>query len=246
MADIPTNDIIVIASEDTDLENTGKPNKQEPSLEKQEKGYDFEQSLFCEEYNYIANNHGVWLEYLFEKVKELESSIGEGSRVSIGEIIEIFGDARNPAVIKDYGTWEPFGVGQVLVGVGEFTDTNGTTVTWADGETAGTYRHTLTTPELPAHSHSVTGNTENDTHFHYAGIAITGEDADTEFGISALSDGTHNVFTGLAADGSVNSANTNSDTHNHSINFTSGTSGSGNDHNIMQPTLAVYRWIRTA
>lgn len=60
-------------------------------------------------------------------------------------------------VIEFYGgEWEPFGAGQVLVGAGTIPATKegeGDRVFTA-GNTGGEYEHTLTTDEMPSHTHS--------------------------------------------------------------------------------------------
>lgn len=63
-----------------------------------------------------------------------------------------------------FGTWEAFGQGRVLIGVGDGTDDN-ETKTFASGETGGEYNHTLTVSEMPSHTHTEEG------------VATTGDDA---------------------------------------------------------------------
>lgn len=58
------------------------------------------------------------------------------------------------------GEWEPFGAGQVLVGAGANGGRNFTA-----GSTGGEYEHTLTTNEMPSHTHSSSmHNTDGDGH----------------------------------------------------------------------------------
>lgn len=53
------------------------------------------------------------------------------------------------------GTWEAYSQGRVLLGAGEGTDDNQYNPgTFSAGDTGGEYRHTLTTTEIPAHSHT--------------------------------------------------------------------------------------------
>lgn len=52
------------------------------------------------------------------------------------------------------GTWERFGAGRTLVGVGEGWDINNVGMLFPENATGGEYKHTLTVDEMPAHSHT--------------------------------------------------------------------------------------------
>lgn len=58
-------------------------------------------------------------------------------------------DNTNPATTFGFGTWEVYAAGRVLVGI-DSTDADFDTV----GETIGAKTHTLTTAEMPAHTHN--------------------------------------------------------------------------------------------
>ena len=51
------------------------------------------------------------------------------------------------------GTWEVYGPGRTLIGVGTGTDANSNSRTFAINETAGEYSHKLTIDEMPSHVH---------------------------------------------------------------------------------------------
>jgi hypothetical protein len=71
--------------------------------------------------------------------------------------------ATNPNVLFGFGTWIRHGNGRVLVGVDE---TDGTFA--SVGATGGAKTHTLTTNEMPSHTHGFSTNTANAV-FTYAG-----------------------------------------------------------------------------
>lgn len=53
------------------------------------------------------------------------------------------------------GSWDRFSQGQVLLGAGQHTDGDGTTVNYANGYESGLYRAKINTNEIPAHTHNV-------------------------------------------------------------------------------------------
>ena len=59
--------------------------------------------------------------------------------------------STNPATLLGYGTWAAFGAGRVMVGFD-----SGDTDFDAAEETGGAKTHTLTTAEIPAHTHTYT------------------------------------------------------------------------------------------
>lgn len=67
--------------------------------------------------------------------------------------IEINVSGTNPATYLG-GTWEAFGAGRVLMGVGTGTDVNSTSQTFSSAEaTGGEYTHKLIVAEMPKHKH---------------------------------------------------------------------------------------------
>ena len=65
----------------------------------------------------------------------------------VGSIYTNASNSTNPATLMGFGTWEAFGQGRVMVGKA----TSGTFAT--AGATMGAETHTLTTDEIPSHSH---------------------------------------------------------------------------------------------
>ncbi|MDD7756618.1 MAG: hypothetical protein PUJ51_19190 [Clostridiales bacterium] len=75
--------------------------------------------------------------------------------------IEINVSGINPETYLG-GTWEAFGSGRVLIGVGTGTDTNNTSQTFSSAEvTGGEYTHKLTIAEMPSHNHQIKTNNDD-------------------------------------------------------------------------------------
>jgi len=93
-----------------------------------------------------------------------EQKLGDGA-VTLGKIATALKDAlypigsiytnatnsTNPATLIGFGTWVAFGAGKVPVGI----DSGDTDFDTAE-ETGGAKTHTLTTSEMPSHSHAYT------------------------------------------------------------------------------------------
>lgn len=62
-------------------------------------------------------------------------------------------ESVNPALRFANTVWELVSNGQFLVGVGTGTDSNGRSVGFEVGSNYGEYQHTLTTSEIPTHTH---------------------------------------------------------------------------------------------
>ena len=61
----------------------------------------------------------------------------------------------NPGTLLGFGTWSQTAQGRFIVGVGEGTDANSDTRTYAQGnDSVGEYEHTLTEAEMPSHTHT--------------------------------------------------------------------------------------------
>ena len=115
--------------------------------------------------------------------------------------------ATNPATLLGFGTWAEYGAGRVMVGKAS----SGTFDTLNETMGAETDAHTLTTAEIPAHTHTV----------HDSDHTRTPDSTDTtadEYGAYAAASGT-----------------------------TGSTGGGGaHTHDIVQPSIVVYMWKRTA
>jgi len=213
-----------------------KPNKAEPSSTLKTVGLDRDQAVTAENLNYLFDTISKWQTYFKEKISELENQV-EKERVSIGEIIEITGDSTNPSVLKGYGVWESFGSGQVLVGVGSHTDDRSESKTWADGQSEGEYKHVQTVDEMATHTHESSVPPHN--HELY-GSTTTASNTDplSSGSVAGETDGDPSYTeTGKGGNKLVTDA---------SLSVTINSEGTSSPMNNTQPSIAVYRWKRTA
>lgn len=130
------------------------------------------------------------------------------------------------------GTWVAWGAGRVPVSV-DTTNSNFNTVE----KTGGAETVTLTTSQMPSHTHSC-GNGLTDTTYAY-GIGLNYSEV-TVTGYFAKAPSSNNY-------GSTNSGTRKTNlhgtfSHSHSI----GSAGSGSSHNNLQPYITCYMWKRTA
>ena len=125
------------------------PNKIRPDESLRTYGYAPNSEPTAQELNWQLNN-------LHLQIAELKTQLSNPSQTPINELKFITGDNRNPAVIYGYGTWTPYAQGRVLVGAGTGTDANGLQRSFSDGSTGGEYTHTMTSSEMPSHSHNNT------------------------------------------------------------------------------------------
>lgn len=125
----------------------------------------------------------------------------------------------NPNILLGYGTWVAFATGRTLVGI-DAGQTEFDTVE----ETGGAKTHTLTSGEMPAHTHqelvfnSVSGGTTNA--LYCAAVATSTMD---------------NVLQGGTSQG-----------NGTAINLPTGSTGGGGAHNNLQPYIVVYMWKRVS
>ena len=118
------------------------------------------------------------------------------------------------------GTWEVYGAGRTLIGVGTGTDSNSTSKTFAINETGGEYNHTLTTNEIPSHSHNLS---------NWVWVVSPGANSGN-FYIPRQTDGI----------GNTNYSQTSMDTQ-----WTGGNpTGGDQPHNNIQPYITVYMYKR--
>ena len=140
--------------------------------------------------------------------------------------------ATNPNTLLGYGTWAAFGTGRMLVGI-DAAQTEFDTVK----ETGGAKTVTLTSAEMPAHTHTqdAHGHTQ-DAHSH---VLTELRDATTGGATTAIAVTSDTSSTlGTKTTGSSTATNQNTTPTNQNT-------GSGGAHANLPPYIVVYIWERT-
>lgn len=174
---------------------------------------------------YDTNDDGI-----VDKAKTAEGLVNDNTPVSYRDIansiypvgsIYISASNTNPASIFTWQTWEAFGQGRTLIGVGSVEKNNVTTygsVTAGEKnfisaiEKGGEYKHTLSAAEMPKHTHTVDDYYMDASQYNKVDF---GKDLQVRAGTK------------------------------HTERTTS-SAGTGNSHNNMSPYVTVYMWRRTA
>lgn len=148
----------------------------------------------------------------------------------IGAIYQTMAEGT-PFESLEFGTWEMTARGRVLVGF----DAEDPLFDEVEA-TGGAKTHTLTTDEIPSHTHiqNAHNHTQN-AHSHVQRGSVNG-------GVSAnqISRATGNSPINSALSTATSTATNNSET------ATNQNTGGGQAHNNLQPYLVCYIWIRTA
>lgn len=145
----------------------------------------------------------------------------------VGSIYEST-DSTSPATLFG-GTWKAMDAGRVLVAQGKAA----TGTTFTAGATGGEETHTLTTSELPSHSHYFSGTT-SESGWHTHTFPLSGSHGSA----SHVHDSDNNTSETFTTPGSGN--------HTHTFSGTTATFGGDASHNNMQPYEVIFRWRRTA
>ena len=144
----------------------------------------------------------------------------------------------NPGTIFG-GTWVAFGSGRTLVGV-DGSDTNYNTVEKTGG--SNSQNITLTTSNLPSHTHTFSGTTSsNGDHSHW--VQYRGNNLSTDTGATWLMMGWRGTFSSNA---SLNTAT--GGAHTHTFSGTTSSVGKSTVFSVshIQPYITVYMWKGTA
>ena len=156
--------------------------------------------------------------------------------------------ATNPNTLLGFGTWSAFGTGRTLVGI----DTGDPDFDVVE-ETGGAKTVTLTTAEMPSHTHTQDAHTHTQdahTHTQNAHLHQTLRERSATTGgattlIARTSDTSSTVDTAVNTENAT-AVNQNATATNQNATATNQTTGGGGAHANVQPYVVVYLWKRTA
>lgn len=132
------------------------------------------------------------------------------------------------------GTWVAWGTGRVPVGVNA-SDTNFATVE----KTGGASTVTLSTAQIPSHSHGkgTLAADSGGTHKHNLSLTKSAWGVDSASNKVVVDSTTYTALT--------NKATSSAGAHGHTISGSTAAAGSGNAHSNLQPYITCYMWKRT-
>lgn len=165
----------------------------------------------------------------------------------VGSVYINASNSAKPSTLLGFGTWVSLGAGRCLMGV-DTSQTEFNTV----GKTGGEKTHTLTTDEMPSHTHGVNISTSSNgtsTGKVKPLVIDDGGGSDTNYTVSgncSVPGGRHN---GACSTGSNNhwiELQITVPNHTHSVIGNTGSSGGNGAHNNLAPYITVYMWKRTA
>lgn len=137
--------------------------------------------------------------------------------------------ATNPAGLLGFGVWQAIGAGRVLVGIDPTQEEFDTL-----GETGGAKEVTLTTAQMPSHTHvQDSHNHVQNAHQH---TALTASNAAGTSGA--------NFTRGSGSQATL--ATTNATATNQAATATNQNTGGGQPHTNLMPYRVVHMWERTA
>ena len=158
----------------------------------------------------------------------------------------------NPAELFG-GTWEAIAPGRVLIGAGEYNSST----TYTAGDRGGVRQNTLTSSNIPKHTHTVEIKDTAASHFHrngvYDEVAPGNSPLSSNYGGIQMHPTKNQAV--MSSDGTIYSTSvqlymgyTSTDHTKHSHEATVGYYGASSPTaiSVMQPYLVVYMWKRTA
>jgi microcystin-dependent protein len=143
--------------------------------------------------------------------------------------------STSPATLLGFGTWVRYGQGRMPISADDSTYTL--------GSTGGAATTTISSSNLPSHTHSFSATTgtmnSNTSHQHYVGsndsTAGYGGDAGNREFVQNYNEG----------NGPATYSNYANIDHTHNVSGTTGSTGSGTAATTISPYIVVYMWNRT-
>lgn len=192
-----------------------------------------------------ASSHAATCNIVQEIVNNGASTICIGEAWPVGSIF-ISAVTTNPNTLLGYGTWVAFSTGTMLVGI-DSTQTEFDTLL----ETGGSKTHTLTTTEIPAHTHIQDAHNHGITDPQHNHTQNAHSHTVTSVGSSASGSTTN--LTGASDTSSTTAAAANATATNQAASTgvtvnnataTNQNTGGGGSHSILNPYLVVFMWKR--
>ena len=140
----------------------------------------------------------------------------------VGSVYMNASSDTNPATLLGVGTWQKIEA-KFLFASGEIPIDATTSAGFDRGTTGGEWRHTLTTDEMPSHTHIQNGHSHGISHLFSGGAGGSQT-------LVTKSDDRKDTYTPSTDSATATNQNT----------------GGGQPHNNMPPYLVVSMWIRTA
>ena len=144
----------------------------------------------------VVNN----IEYGKSSINDIEQRLSELENMAnnildkmypVGSIYISVDDDTIEKVQKRFGgTWERYAEGTALVSTGTYTDSNGNINSYAKNSQGGSNNVTLTTNNLPAHTHNVTAKGTVSSTFTGTAVTSSGISADHQHYFSATTSST--------------------------------------------------------
>ena len=167
----------------------------------------------------LQNMNMTTLEALIQsKIDASKDSIKEEAKLELYPVGSIYISTTNtnPGTFIG-GTWESYGEGRTLIGAGIGTDTNNESKSFIANSTGGEYKHTLTTAEMPSHTHGFSSGGHAIVYDSDVGVLGTN-------GFASSSNGWWHIMNKNGSD----------------IAY----SGGSQPHNNIQPYIVTYMWKR--
>ena len=157
--------------------------------------------------------------------------------------------STNPATLLGFGTWSAFAAGRVLVG----QDAGQTEFDTVE-ETGGAKTVTLTSTEMPSHTHTQDAHTHTQNSHNHTQDAHTHNflpRSATTGAVSSIVTGTLDTSSTISGSNqphiqSTTATNQAATAVNQNATATNQNTGGGAAHNNLQPYIVVYMWKRTA
>ena len=173
----------------------------------------------------------------------------------VGSLYFNASNSANPRTLLGFGTWQRFGEGRMLLSASDSHEAGATggaeTVTLTTDQMPG-HTHTATTSSAGAHTHTATtssaGAHTHNTMAHKSGNEVTGYGLTKSLAFvdRPMVEGNNNRPLWTSSNGAHSHSLTTASAGAHTHTLTTASTGGGDAHDNMPPWISVYIWVRTA